>query len=431
MPQVLDIGPSNEGADVGTASGSPPAERRGGQPRRFDGFDGLRALAALSVLMLHVTWASGFTLRSWVGLYTSRLDIGVAVFFLISGFLLYRPFVVSHLSDGPRLSLSVFFVRRALRILPAYWVALTVLAFGLHLVSVGPGLGGIVSHYGLLQIYWPIYGLNGIPQAWSLATEVTFYLFLPFYALALGRLGRSRDKAHRLGIEIAGVGALIAVSCAFRWWALNVPWIIARHGHLIAVCAPNCATRPTLSSLMVTWLPAYLDLFGLGMLLAVGSAWYSRRESNEPAWLGSKPMPYVSWGLALATYIVIVHLPLTRAPLYIATPSVNLLRQALYGVFALLLLLPAVFGQAQKSLVRRFLRSRLMAGLGLVSYGIYLWHLSFADALIRWMGYKPQAAPMPQLAAATLGLTVAVAAASYLIVERPLLRLKPRWSKSG
>lgn len=398
--------------------------------RRFEGFDGLRALAALSVLMLHVTWASGFTLNSWFGLYTARLDIGVAVFFLISGFLLYRPFAVAHLSSRQQPSLRVFWVRRALRIVPAYWVALTILTFGLHLVTIGPGLSGIVAHYGLIQIYWPNESLNGIPQAWSLATEVSFYLFLPLYAFAISR--RQHQPRRQLGFELAGIGVLIAISYGFRWWALNIPWVVMRNGKLTAVCAPHCATSPALSSLMVTWLPAYLDLFGIGMLLAVASAWYARREdraSGEPSWLGARPTPYVSWGLALVTYLVITHLPITRDPLYLASPAINILRQALYGFFALLLLLPAVFGPPRESFVRRLVNSRPMVGLGLVSYGIYIWHLSFADALIRWLGYRPLAAPMPLLAVTTLGLTVAVATASYLIVERPMLRLKPSWSK--
>jgi peptidoglycan/LPS O-acetylase OafA/YrhL len=399
-----------------TSGGAVPASQRA----RFDGFDGLRALAALSVLMLHVSWASGFTLRSSLGEYTARLDIGVSVFFLISGFLLYRPFAMTHLSGGAAPSWKRFWGRRALRILPAYWLALTVLAYLLHLVSMGAGFGGVISHYGLLQIYWPTQSFDGIPQAWSLATEVSFYLFLPFYALALSRRGRPAKR--QLHLEIAGIILLVAMSNAFRWWALNIPWIVSRHGQYVAVCAPNCATDPTLASLMVTWLPSYLDLFGLGMLLAVLSAWCSARN-HEPEWLSSRAVPFLSWGLAAATYVVVAHLPISRSPLYLVSPPLNLLRQALYGVFAFCLLLPAVFGRGQPSPVRRFLSSRVMTGVGVVSYGIYLWHLNLADALVRWLGYKPQAAPFPILAVTVIALSTAVAAASYLVVERPLLRL--------
>lgn len=387
---------------------------------RFDGFDGLRALAALSVLMLHVSWASGFTLRSRLGAYTARLDIGVAVFFLISGFLLYRPFALSHLAGGTSPSWGRFFARRLVRIVPAYWLALTVLAYGLHLVEMGPGAGGIVSHYGLVQIYWPSQSFDGIPQAWSLATEMSFYVFLPFYALALSR--RRRSKERQLAVEVAGVVLLEATSYVFRWWVLNIPWLVVRDGHLVATCSPDCLTRPALSGLMVTWLPSYLDLFGLGMLLAVASAWYST-AGREPRWLSSRAFPLASWGGAAFVFVVVAQLPISRAPLYLAAPSVNILRQTLYGVFGFCLLLPAVFGRTRRSPVRAFLGSRPMVGLGLVSYGIYLWHLSLADALVRWMGYRPQEVPLPLLAVTVLGLTVAVATASYLILERPLLRV--------
>ena len=77
------------------------------------------AIAAISVLLLHTAWASGFTLRSSLGIYASRLEIGVSIFFLISGFLLYRPFVASHLSGRASPNTRRFWERRLLRIVPA------------------------------------------------------------------------------------------------------------------------------------------------------------------------------------------------------------------------------------------------------------------------------------------------------------------------
>ena len=71
-----------------------------GQPRHFPCFDGLRAIAAVLVVMVHTAFGSGFTHRSWAGIYTARFEIGVAVFFLISGFLLYRPFAASHIAGA-------------------------------------------------------------------------------------------------------------------------------------------------------------------------------------------------------------------------------------------------------------------------------------------------------------------------------------------
>ena len=83
---------------------------------RFPCFDGFRAAAALSVLLLHVAGSSGATQRNRdLGPYLARLDVGVAVFFLISGFLLYRPFVDAHIAGGRAPATLAFFRRRFLR----------------------------------------------------------------------------------------------------------------------------------------------------------------------------------------------------------------------------------------------------------------------------------------------------------------------------
>src|ERR1700681_2531860 len=92
---------------------------------RFAGFDGLRAIAALAIVGVHVTSLTGAVDATSAGHYFARLDVGVTIFFLISAFLLYRPFVDAHLHGHGAIALRVFWWRRGLRIFPAYWVALT------------------------------------------------------------------------------------------------------------------------------------------------------------------------------------------------------------------------------------------------------------------------------------------------------------------
>jgi len=75
------------------------------------------------VIGVHASFTSGFTIRSPLGVYTSRLEIGVSVFFVISGFLLYRPFAAAHLDGHPAPGARVFWGRRLRRIIPAYWLA--------------------------------------------------------------------------------------------------------------------------------------------------------------------------------------------------------------------------------------------------------------------------------------------------------------------
>src|SRR3954452_9206876 len=99
------------------------------------------------VLAVHAAWFSGR-----FDSYMLRLEAAFAIFFVISGFLLYRPFVKARLLDRPPVSARAYGWRRFLRIVPAFWVALTVIA-----LVVGPGIpstGEAVRNYGFLQLYW-------------------------------------------------------------------------------------------------------------------------------------------------------------------------------------------------------------------------------------------------------------------------------------
>src|SRR5437016_10699788 len=101
--------------------------------QRFPCFDGLRAIAAIAVVFHHAAFTTAFELRGvrvpgtqhtvLIGHYFARMDAGVQVFFLISGFLLYRPFVAAAFSGRAPRDLRSYFRNRLLRIYPAYWVA--------------------------------------------------------------------------------------------------------------------------------------------------------------------------------------------------------------------------------------------------------------------------------------------------------------------
>ena len=401
------------------------------RPKRFEGFDGLRAIAAVSIVLLHTAWVSGFTSRSALGAYSSRLEIGVSVFFLISGFLLYRPFAVSHLTARPAPDTRRFWERRLLRIVPAYWLALTLLTYVFHLVSLGSGWQEVVIHYAFLQIYFPKAVFFGIPQAWSVCTEMSFYLFLPLYAAAVAT--RRRSQRTQLRVELVGLGVLVVVSLAFRWWVDNLPYLKVVDGQVVGTCYPHCLTEAPFSRLMVDWLPAYLDLFAFGMLLALASAWWSERDS-EPTWLSRRWVPWASWSAAAAAFVLVSHLGITRSPLYVAAPGIDVARQELYGLFAFLLLLPAVFGPPDGTLVRKFLTCWPVASLGVISYGIYLWHLDLINQFLSWTGYVEGAVPFWILASGVLALTVVAASISYFGLERPVLRVKRHlgwWSRRG
>ena len=383
-------------------AGTLPTKHRG-----FPCFDGLRAIAALSVIIVHTSFPSGFSTRQHVwGAYTSRLEIGVAVFFLISGFLLYRPFAAAHLEGRPGPAVRPYLKRRILRIVPAYWVALFFAAYVLHTVRPPiDTLKSVIIYFGFLQIYFSNYVLHGISAAWTLCVEMSFYLFLPLYAaLQAAWSRRSRD---RLRHELIGLAVLVVASEAWK----------------VAVFAHKSGQQTGAG----TWLPAQLDLFAAGMLFAVASAWWSSGDRREPTVLGRPWVPAVSWLLALVCFwAVSTRLGLPRIPVYEATLGQAIGRQLLYGAFAFFLLVPAVFGPQERGLIRRALSSRPAVALGVISYGIYLWHETWMLKVLDWLHRPLFRTGFLKLTIAVTVLAVASAAVSYVFVEQPFQRLGRR-----
>jgi peptidoglycan/LPS O-acetylase OafA/YrhL len=374
---------------------------------RYPCFDGLRAIAATTIVVFHVAATSGATTGVARGRYLARLDVGVAVFFVVSGFLLYRPFVTAHLGGRPATRWREFWWRRVLRIYPAYWVALTAAILAFHSTNLH-GFGDYVRHYALVQIYRPHYGADGIVQTWTLAVEVSFYAALPLYAALLRRLVSRAPRARALTLELSGVVVLYAGGLATR----------------AALFALRGTGVPS-----TNWLPAQVDLFALGIGLAVLSA---AREEKFGAdfvvaplrWLGDHAV--ASWALAGVAFVVVcnIGLPITFAT---GTRTQEMARQVLYGLTALFLVVPAVFGAQDRGGVRRLLRSRPLVAVGVVSYGVFLWHFDWVKQLVDF-GLLRHVHELRFLALLlfTAVLTMATAMLSWFVVERPALALKRR-----
>jgi peptidoglycan/LPS O-acetylase OafA/YrhL len=355
----------------------------------------------LCVLLTHTSFLSGSNEGTWYGPYTTRLNVGVTIFFLISGFLIYRPFVNSRMNGAPATPLARFLERRFLRIFPAYWLALTVLAIAPGLPDVHTGRWWV--YYGLFQAYDPAWYDKGIGTAWSLSTEVAFYLLLPLYALAAARWLR-----RRAGTELLVLGALAAASVAARTLVSEADRDAA-FGHA--------------SSFPIT-LGGTFFWFALGMGLAVVSAWLQGREAEPPPgpirFVAARP--WVPWLAALGLFVLVSKgIGLSAGPFVQASAAQAVGQHLLYGAVALCLLLPAVFGDGAGGWPRRVLANRWLAALGLISYGVFLWHLTIATKLSGEGvdGFVP-------LTLVTAAVAIPVAALSYAFVERPLLRLKYR-----
>ena len=132
--------------------------------------------------------------RSGMGPYFARLDIGVCIFFVLSGFLLFRPFVHAQFSEKTVSSSGPFWFRRIVRIYPAYWIAL-IIALIFDLCEPVRDTTGHFLSFGLVHIYSRDMSriFSGITQSWSLVTELGFYFILPFLAMVGRRLGKGRS----------------------------------------------------------------------------------------------------------------------------------------------------------------------------------------------------------------------------------------------
>ena len=364
---------------------------------RFPLFDSLRAIAALSVLVFHAAFVSLVpNTDSFVRPYTAHLDVGVTVFFLISGFLLYRPFLRG------KYSVPAYAWRRFLRIVPAYWVALTVIAiwFGFH--ETFPA-GGEPLYYAFGQIYSGPRAPWGIPQAWTLCVEVTFYAFLPLWALGTRRLGFRQQLLALAGLWVA--------SLAYKVWALE------------QTSPSNLAAAPYLQPL-----PNYLDQFAIGMALAVLSVRWEEQGQLPRAVEFVRRHDWIPWlGAVVAFWVVSTRIGFTGKFSQHPSRKMFLGKHELYSLVALGLILPAIFSEPGRGFAGRVLANRVLAYIGLISYGMYLYHLAVIRQVDSWLG-APLDAPLGIRIAtyALLGLAGAtlIATVSYYVVERPALRLK-------
>jgi peptidoglycan/LPS O-acetylase OafA/YrhL len=131
--------------------------------------------------------------------------------------------------------------------------------------------------------------------------------------------------------------------------------------------------------------------------------------------------------LALVCFwVVSTRIGLPRVPVYQSSLAQALGRQVLYGAFAFFLLIPAVFGPQDRGIVRRLLRSRPAVALGVVSYGIYLWHETWMLKILAWLHRPLFRTSFLKLTLGVSVLAIASAAASYVLVEQPFQRLGRR-----
>ncbi|MDQ1655642.1 MAG: hypothetical protein QOD41_725 [Cryptosporangiaceae bacterium] len=374
-----------------------PSATGSGRPH-FPALDGFRGIAAIIVLISHVGYESGFSIRTAWGAPIMRMDIGVTLFFVLSGFLLYRPYAAWHAGQGRQPRTGRFLWARALRIFPAYWVMLTVVVLTIHQHDVTPKI--LTLSYLLLQTYEPSVILDAIGHTWTLCTEISWYVFLPVLALVLFRPSRRSARAQ-VRIELAVVALFIVTGLVYG-----------------ALVRGTTLINPYVGGY---WLPHFLGWFGAGMGLAVLSVHNGTRIAAGFRALAAAPG--TCWLAAAAVY-ALACTPITGPRLLVALNVwEGLAREVLYLTAALLFLLPGVLGDAN-SAINRALAKPAGVFLGNISYSIYLWHFPMMKMVFRWTDTPAFGGRFLLNLGVLCVVTLVLATLSWYVVEKPALSLK-------
>ena len=348
---------------------------------RVASLTGIRAVAALLVVGTHAAYTTGKYTHGYWGLVGARLEIGVPIFFVLSGFLLFRPWLKSAATGGPPPSVSRYAWHRVRRIMPAYVITVLFAYVLYHYRDAGPNPGhswvGLVRNLTLTQIYTDgylgKYLHQGLTQMWSLAVEAAFYVVLPLLAYVLLVLICRRRWQPKL--VLAALAGMMLISPA---------WLILVHtDHWF----PDGARL---------WLPTYLAWFLAGMALAVLQA------------MGVRCYAFMAIPLAIICYFI-VSTPIAGAP----TTSPATMREALfktvfYAVIAALAVAPLALGD--QGSYSRLLASRPMVWLGEISYEIFLIHLVTMEvAMVFVVRAHVYTGSMLNLFIATVAVTIPLA----------------------
>lgn len=351
--------------------------------------EGMRACAAMGVVVTHVAFQTGHSSGA-AGRLFGRFDLAVAVFFALSGFLLWRGHAAAARGLGPRPRTGHYLRSRVVRIMPAYLVAVVVI---LTLLPDADHASPTVwlANLTLTQIYVPLTLTGGLTQMWSLSVEVSFYLALPVLALLARRLP--------VGARVPAIAALAALSWAWGWVPVHGP----------------SGINP------LNWPPAFFSWFAAGMLLAE----WVHCGVGVPHRLARRRI--VMAVVAVLAYLLAASPLAGPEGLVPGTAAQFAVKTAAGSLVAFALVAPLVLDRVDTP--HRVLGSTAMVTLGRWSYGLFVWHLAALAMVFPVLGTFPFTGRMPSVLALTLIFGWAIAAVSYALVEAPCREALRRWEK--
>jgi len=350
--------------------------------------EGMRACAAVGVVVTHVAFQTGHT-GGITGRFFGRFDLAVAVFFALSGFLLWRGHAAAARGLRPKPPTGHYLRSRIVRIMPGYLVAVIVILT--LLPEAKADLTVWLANLTLTQIYVPLTLTAGLTQMWSLSVEVAFYLALPFLALL----------ARRVPVR-ARIPVIAATGLASFAWAL------------LPISAPS-GVNP------LNWPPAFFSWFAAGMLLAeltVTPVGWAHRMARRRLLMAA---------IAVVAFAVAASPLAGPEGLTPGTVSQFVVKTAMGAIVAGALIAPLVLDRPDTP--HRLLGSATMVTLGRWSYGLFVWHLAALAMVFPVIGEFAFNGHMPIVLVLTVVFGFAIAAVSYALIESPCRNLLRRWER--
>ena len=296
--------------------------------RHFDGLNGLRAIAIIAVVWHHATTPAFLPIAN-------RGFIGVDLFFVLSGYLISTLLIREKTKTGA-ISLKDFWMRRILRLVPAYYLLLFGLLGAYLLLKPGaPETQTFVQGFPVYALYfsnWIDPGANNLSLTWSLATEEQFYLIWPLF------------EAMAAPIVMVGFWAVaLVVNQLINFGVLDA-----------AIAAQFGADATSLEILDATFTPILLGV-ALAHLLST-----ERSFDRLNTVLGRPASPFV----ILALLLIVLNIPVGDIS--------GAMRLSIHVL--MFLWLASIVLQPQ-SVLTRALESKWIAYVGIISYGMYLYHM--------------------------------------------------------
>ncbi len=359
---------------------------------RFAAADALRASAIFAVVLSHLISKTNPQIHGHVLHFWRIANWGVDTFFTLTGFLLARPFLRYAASHGRSPDIQKYLIRRFLRIVPVYLVALS---FSVVVVLI---LGGRVTpidvavHALMLQDFstTTVQTING--PLWTMPVDFEFYLALPFFAAIAHVLLQKVDRLKRNQLLYGFIIVGIIVSILYRYIA--VKHIDTTHAENIQVYVNNG----------IGMLNAFL--LGAGLSLFTDSAIKLDRR-----------LLVAGLSLAAVLFFFVALRPSN------STGTFELVMGTTGGALCSTLFLLTA---PEFVLLRQIFEKPVVASAASLAYGIYLFHLPVLNAAIYFLHIGHGMAAFAELSTVTILVLLPIALLSYRFVERPLLDLKDK-----